>query len=124
MKGNWKATARKAMLSGIVNKAISDTYVRVKRSPDELLVEILDNNTTHFNADELQKLLLSFKRVTNDRFQVRWIRGRGTRMGTSSEISPSIQTRARDNIMVFCIDCSHIGTWWATTRPYRGDHGE
>ena len=81
MKGNWKATARKAMLSGIVNKAISDTYVRVKRSPDELLVEILDNNTTHFNADELQKLLLSFKRVTNDRFQVRGRRGRGRAWG-------------------------------------------
>jgi hypothetical protein len=32
---------------------------------------LLDNNTTHFTPDELERLLASFKRISNDRLQVR-----------------------------------------------------
>ncbi|CAG9463280.1 unnamed protein product [Pedinophyceae sp. YPF-701] len=40
-----------------------------QRSPDDIYQELLQENTTHFSPEELQRLLLAFKRVTTDRLQ-------------------------------------------------------
>ena len=66
----WKSSVKRALVQGTVQKTFQDQYRRVLRTPEQLLDEMLENNTTHFSADELKKLLLSFKRVTTDRFQV------------------------------------------------------
>jgi hypothetical protein len=34
---------------------------------------LLENNTTHFTNDELERLLAAFKRVTADRLSVRFV---------------------------------------------------
>lgn len=36
--------------------------------------ELISNNTTHFTVEELERLLAAFKRVTEDRLQVRYAR--------------------------------------------------
>lgn len=69
--GKWKAGVKKQMAQNIATRAVEDAYRRLKRTPDELLEELLENNTTHFSPDELRKLLLAFKRMTQDRLQVR-----------------------------------------------------
>jgi len=42
----------------------------LRKGADRLYHEILAHNTTHFSPDELQRLFMAFKRVTNDRLQV------------------------------------------------------
>jgi len=66
----WKKGIRQTMAQNIATRAVEDAYKRLRRTPDELLEELMENNTTHFNVEELRKLLLAFTRMTQDRLQV------------------------------------------------------
>lgn len=66
-KDLWQRGIKKQVVKNAVVGAVADAYRRLRRTPDELLEELLENNTTHFNPDELRKLLLAYKRMTADR---------------------------------------------------------
>mmetsp|Transcript_19877 Transcript_19877/g.64680 ORF Transcript_19877/g.64680 Transcript_19877/m.64680 type:complete len:1695 (-) Transcript_19877:99-5183(-) len=73
MASLWNRAGRKAKTRELVQKTVASTllgtYKKVKKSPADLLKEIIENNTTHFNAGELERLLAAYTRVTTDRLQ-------------------------------------------------------
>eukprot|EP00899_Mesostigma_viride_P006767 jgi/Mesvir1/16091/Mv08385-RA.1 len=59
--------------------------VAVRLNPDEQYASLLANNTTHFTPEELERLLIAFKRVTNDRLQeMQFIENLEVELGWSS----------------------------------------
>mmetsp|Transcript_8387 Transcript_8387/g.15900 ORF Transcript_8387/g.15900 Transcript_8387/m.15900 type:complete len:1684 (-) Transcript_8387:1295-6346(-) len=69
----WKKSMAKSGVKDAVNKTISNTlmsgYKASKKTPEDFFKALVENNTTHFTPDELERLLAAFKRVTNDRLQ-------------------------------------------------------
>eukprot|EP00240_Pyramimonas_obovata_P000249 CAMPEP_0118927864 /NCGR_PEP_ID=MMETSP1169-20130426/5244_1 /TAXON_ID=36882 /ORGANISM="Pyramimonas obovata, Strain CCMP722" /LENGTH=1671 /DNA_ID=CAMNT_0006869721 /DNA_START=246 /DNA_END=5258 /DNA_ORIENTATION=- len=67
----WKKAGAKTGLKDAVNKTVTNTlvanYKKSKKTPEDFYKALLENNTTHFTADELERLLAAFKRVTSDR---------------------------------------------------------
>ncbi|KAK3274842.1 hypothetical protein CYMTET_16981 [Cymbomonas tetramitiformis] len=69
----WKKGANKAAVRDSVQKTVASTiltsYKTIKKVPDDFYRALLENNTTHFTGDELERLLAAFKRITTDRLQ-------------------------------------------------------
>ena len=69
-RGGQKAKA-KAQVEATVGGVLAGAYKKAKKTPDDYYEALIADNTTHFSTDELERLLVSFKRVTTDRLQVK-----------------------------------------------------
>lgn len=74
MQSLWKRGGQRAktkmQVEATVGSALTSAYNKAKKTPDDYYQSLVENNTTHFSLDELDRLLASFKRVTGDRLQV------------------------------------------------------